>query len=155
MAVGRRHSSSAASYMQSVRLQRSNNSTRWRSWVRTVGVRVAAADAEPLGVPLDVVVVQFDPQRPAEVRLPHRVLQPPPGVGEPVGHLCGRHRVEEAGSASEGPDRGFSPAPVSCVNPGPAGPSRSWWGRGCPGVCTASVSVVGPCPGAPVSCGEL
>lgn len=49
----------------------------------------------------------------------------------------------------------LSPALVSCVSPGPAGPSPSWWGKGCPGVCTANVWAVGPCPAAPVSCGEL
>lgn len=48
-----------------------------------------------------------------------------------------------------------SPALVSCVSPEPAAPSRSWWGKGCLGVYTASVSGVGPCPAAPVSCGEL
>lgn len=56
---------------------------------RTLGAAVVAADAQPLGVALNVFVVEFDPQRPAQVRLPHRVLQASPGVGEPVGHLRG------------------------------------------------------------------
>lgn len=47
------------------------------------------------------------------------------------------------------------PGPASCVSPEPGGPSRSWWGRGCPGVCTASASAAGPCPAAPVSCDGL
>lgn len=55
----------------------------------TFRAAVVAADAQPLGVALDIFVVQLDAKRPAQVRLSHRVLQPPPGVGEPVGHLRG------------------------------------------------------------------
>lgn len=55
----------------------------------TFGAAVVAADAQPLSVALDVLVVQLDAKSPAQVRLSHCVLQPPPGVGEPVGDLRG------------------------------------------------------------------
>lgn len=62
---------------------------RRRSSCLTFRAAVVAADAQPLGVALDIFVVQLDAKRPAQVRLSHGVLQPPPGVGEPVGDLRG------------------------------------------------------------------
>lgn len=53
----------------------------------TLGGRIITADAESLCVTLDVLVVEFDTKRPAQVRLPDRVLQPAPGVREPIRYL--------------------------------------------------------------------
>jgi len=64
---------------------------------RTVWAAVLAADAEPLCVSLDILVVELDPERPAQVGLPHRVLQSPPGIGEPVGDLRERERERKEG----------------------------------------------------------
>lgn len=127
----------------------------------TVWVGVITAHAQSLRISLDVFIVQFDPQRPAQVRLSHGVLQPPPGVRKPVGNL---HRCvllqNHTGFSHKKLHTGTSllsllPALKSCASPEPAGPSLSWWGRGCRGACTANVSVAGPCPAAPASCGEL
>lgn len=65
----------------------------------TFRAAVVAADAQPLGVALDVFVVELDAERPAQVRLPHCVLQPPPGIGEPVGNL--QEEAEGGGERSE------------------------------------------------------
>lgn len=53
----------------------------------TFRAAVVAADAQPLRVALDVFVVELDPEGPAQVRLPHCVLQPPPRVRKPVRDL--------------------------------------------------------------------
>lgn len=54
---------------------------------RTFGAAVVAADAEPLCIALNIFVVQLDPERPAQVWLPHRVLESSPGISKPVGDL--------------------------------------------------------------------
>lgn len=64
----------------------------WWTKAATVWVGVITAHAQPLSVSLDVFVVQFDPQGPAQVWLPHCVLQPSPGIREPVGNLRRHNR---------------------------------------------------------------
>lgn len=66
---------------------------RRRSSSPTFRAAVVAADTQPLCVALNVFVVELDPERPAQVRLPHRVLQSPPGIREPVGDLREREIV--------------------------------------------------------------
>ncbi|MEQ2210341.1 hypothetical protein XENOCAPTIV_012127, partial [Xenoophorus captivus] len=66
---------------------------------RTFGAAAVTADTQPLCVALNVFVVEFDPERPAQVRLPHCVLQASPGVGKPVGHLRGTK--QEVGTHSK------------------------------------------------------
>lgn len=47
------------------------------------------------------------------------------------------------------------PAPESSGSRVLAGSSRSWWGRGCRGVCRATAWAAAPCPAAPAACAAL
>lgn len=61
---------------------------------RTIWAAVVAADAQSLSIALNILVIKLDPKRPAQVGLPHRVLQPPPGIGEPIGNLTKKWKGE-------------------------------------------------------------
>lgn len=51
--------------------------------------------------------------------------------------------------------RADSPGPGSFASRGPAGSSRSWWGRGCLGACRATAWAAAPCPAGPGACVAL
>lgn len=89
---------------------------RWEDKVSlTIGVGVVAAHTQPLSVSLDVFVIKFDPQGPAQVRLSHRVLQPPPCVCKPVGHLHRHHvRQQQLSSLSVKTGAGLTCTRVMC-----------------------------------------
>lgn len=68
----------------------------------TFRAAVIAANTQPLRVALHVFVIEFYPQRPAQVWLPHRVLQSPPGISEPVGNLGDREKeIEGSGKTQQ------------------------------------------------------
>ena len=52
-------------------------------------------------------------------------------------------------------NRADSPWPGAFASRGPAGSSRSWWGRGCLCACRATAWAAAPCPAGPGACVAL